>query len=496
MKRMKELLTLFVALVMALALALPTFAVQQGELTGGRITIKNALPGKTYTIYQILYLESYNAKSGAYAYKANSAWESWLKDADGGAQYVSIDSQGYVTWRENADPAAFAKAALSYAKTPGNQIGYDDQKEAPAAKEGEQYSTVTFENLRLGYYLVDTTAGSLCSLDTTNPSVEMKEKNEIPSVDKEVQEGSDGPWGKQNTAQIGDTVNFRTTITIKRGAQNYVLHDEMSEGLTLVDSSIKVLDSKGQPLDKGYYTVSISTSTSPLSDGCDFHITFTQDYLDTIASDTTVTVTYSAVLNGNAEISTDPNTNMTYLGYGDDHKTTWDETKTYTFKFDIVKTKSDHKLLGGAEFELYDAETKGNKIPLVDEGNGVYRVATKKEANVEGFESAVIEATNGRATVTGLDANTTYWLEETKAPAGYNKLDGRVMVKIENGNLITTMEGDIWASGDGGVQITNETGSELPSTGGMGTTLFYIGGGVLVVLAVALLVVKKRRGEE
>lgn len=493
MKRMKELLTLFVALVMALALALPTFAVQQGELTGGSITINNALPGKTYTIYQILYLESYNADSGAYAYKANSAWESWLRNQDGGAQYVSIDSQGYVTWQEGADPAAFAKAALSYAKTHASTITNDGQREAPAAAEGQLYSTVIFEDLKLGYYLVDTTAGSLCSLDTTNPRVEMYEKNKIPSVEKQVQEDSDGRWGEQNTAQIGDTVNFRTTITIKPGAQNYVLHDKMSEGLTLDDSSIKVWKSENEPLDAKNYTV--STSTSDLKDGCDFHITFTPDYLDTITSDTKVTVTYSAVLNDDAEISTDPNTNMTKLDYGDGYETTWDETKTYTFKFDIVKTDSKYNLLDGAEFELYDAQTGGNKIPLVYE-NGVYRVATTQESSKEGFKSAVIKTTNGRATVTGLDANTTYWLEETKAPAGYNKLDGRVEVEIKNANLTTTMEGNTWAEGNGGVQITNNTGSELPSTGGMGTTLFYIGGGVLVVLAVALLVVKKRRGEE
>lgn len=491
MKRMKELLTLFVALVMALALALPTFAVQEGELTGGSITINNALPGKTYTIYQILYLESYNAESRAYAYKANSAWESWLNDRDGGAKYVLIDSQGYVTWKEDADPAAFAKAALSYAKKQGSTIKYDDQKVAPAAAAGQQYSTVTFNNLKLGYYLVDTTAGSLCSLDTTDPDVVMNEKNEIPSVDKKVQEDSNGSWGEQNTAQIGDTVNFRTTITIKPGAQNYVLHDEMSEGLTLVDSSIKVWESENQLLAADNYTV----STSDLTDDCDFHITFSQNYLDTITSDTTVIVTYSAVLNDDAKISTDPNTNMTKLDYGDGYETTWDETKTYTFKFDIVKTDSKYNLLDGAEFELYDAQTGGNKIPLVYE-NGVYRVATTQESSKEGFKSAVIKTTNGRATVTGLDANTTYWLEETKAPAGYNKLDGRVEVEIKNANLTTTMEGDTWASGNGGVQITNNTGSELPSTGGMGTTLFYIGGGVLVVLAVALLVVKKRRGEE
>ena len=490
MRHLKKLASFVLALVMALAVAQPALAAQEGSLTGGTITINDALPGKTYTIYQILYLESYNAESGAYSYKANSAWESWLKSEDGGAQYVSIDGQGYVTWKADMDDAtvaAFAKAALSYAKS--HSITNDGQMEGPAAADGQQYSTVTFSNLKLGYYLVDTTAGSLCSLDTTNPSVEMYEKNDVPPVDKQVQEDSDQSWGDENTAQIGDTVNFKTTITIKPGAQNYVLHDDMSSGLSLDGSSIEVLDSNNQPLAGGNYTV----LTSALHDACDFHITFAQTYLDTITSDTTVTVTYSAVLNDDAKISTDANTNETKLEYGDDHETTWDKTKTYTFKFDIVKTDSDHKLLDGAEFELYDAQTGGNKINLVKDGD-VYRVATTQESSKEGFTSAVIQATDGRATVTGLDANTTYWLEETKAPEGYNKLNGRVAVAIKDANLTTSLTGDIWAEGDGGVQITNKTGSELPSTGGMGTTVLYVAGGVLVAGAAVAFAAKKRMG--
>ena len=138
---------------------------------------------------------------------------------------------------------------------------------------------------------------------------------------------------------------------------------------------------------------------------------------------------------------------------------------------------------------------EGKKIALVEEPDGVYRVATADEKNDKDFKSAVIEA--GRATVKGLDANTTYWLEETEAPAGYNKLSGRVEVKIEDSNLTTTMDKDdnTWGSGDGGVHITNNTGAELPSTGGMGTTIFYIIGSVLVLAAVVLLIVRKRMSD-
>ena len=162
--------------------------------------------------------------------------------------------------------------------------------------------------------------------------------------------------------------------------------------------------------------------------------------------------------------------------------------------FDIIKTDSSMKVLNGAKFELYDAQTAGNKIDLVKVSDGVYRVATATEKNAEGFTSAVIEA--GKATVKGLDANTTYWLEETEAPAGYNKLAGRVEVKIENSNLTTNMTGDTWATDNGGVQITNKTGTELPSTGGMGTTLFYTLGSILVLGAGILLVTKKRMSEK
>ena len=108
MKTLKRLSSMLLAVFMVMAMAIPAFATQEGTLTGGSITINDAVPGQTYNAYQILYLESYNASQKAYAYKANSAWETWLRTQ---TSYVSFDSQGYVTWVENADAAEFAKLA-------------------------------------------------------------------------------------------------------------------------------------------------------------------------------------------------------------------------------------------------------------------------------------------------------------------------------------------------------------------------------------------------
>ena len=480
MKYVRKSLALLLALILVLALGGTAFA--EGET--GSITINDAVVGQTYTIYQILDLESYNASANAYSYKATTAWSNFINSSDIKGTYVSVDGQGYVTWVDGADVAAFAKAAQKYAKD--NSIGNQGSVTATT-------TTVSFNGLKLGYYLVDTTLGTLCSLDTTNPSVVMQEKNEVPVPDKTVKEDSTNTWGDSNTAQIGDTVEFKTVIHAKKGAQNYKLHDQMEAGLTLNKDSITVKVGDTALTKDTDYTVAFDIACKDKNGAdatCDFEITFKQTYLDSITADTDIVVTYTAVLNENAEIADATNDNDTVLDYGDDSRSEWDETTTKTFMFDIVKTDSNLKVLTGAKFELYDAQTAGNKIALVKESDGVYRVATATEKSTEGFTSAVIEA--GKATVKGLDADTTYWLEETEAPAGYNKLAGRVEVKIENSNLTTTMTGDTWAEGNGGVQITNKTGTELPSTGGMGTTLFYVLGSVLVLGAVVLLVTRKR----
>ena len=492
MKHVKKLLGLLLALTLSLTLCLPAFAAQGTNDNSGSITINDAVEGHTYSIYQVMVLESYDTGKKAYAYKAHSDWAGWLKTQ---TQYVSIDAQGYVTWVQDADPAAFAKAALAHAEDAS--ISPTATKTAPKAAEGQDYVTVEFTGLNLGYYLVDTTLGTLCSLDTTAPSVEMFEKNEPPHVDKQVQEDSKvnsaNSWGDKNTAEIGDTVYYKTTITAKEGAEKFILHDEMSEGLTLNPGSITVAEpaglKKGQDANSGDYHV----VTTGLTDGCTFEVHFHQSYLDTITAETNIVVTYNAVLNEKAVVSTGDNPNVTKLEYGnatnpEDKFTPPDETKTYTFKVDVVKTDNEKKVLDGAQFKLYDAETGGNEIALVEESAGHYRLAKDDET---GTGVGYITTVNGQLEIKGFDANTNYYLEETKAPDGYHKLGKRVKIAVKDANLEATVENGVYK--DGGVWVENIPGKELPSTGGMGTALFYIGGGVLVVGAAALFVLKKRK---
>ena len=469
---MKKFVSVLLALAMTLALSVSALAANGYNDNSGTITIDNAVVGKTYTIYEILKLESYNndATPKAYSYKATDTWVDFINGNDIKDVYVKVDGQGYVTWVDGASVADFAAKAKIYA----------EKLDANQGKKTADSSKVEFTGLNLGYYLVVSDLGALCSLDTTEPNVIIKEKNGEPTIDKKVQEGAN--WGETNDANIGDTVNFETTINVIDGQpKNYVLHDKMSDGLTLDATSVKVYRN-GTVLTTGY------TLVTDAEDKCTFEIHFADG---TLVANDVVKVTYSALLNEKAVIAGAGNPNETRLTYGDNAHTEWDKTTTYTYKFDLVKTKADNTLLTGAEFKLYDAKTGGNEIALVKEADGTYRVATGAEKNAEGFQSATIEA--GSVTIKGLDSGT-YYLEETKAPAGYNVLPERVEVKIEGANLNATMDGSTWTAG--GVHVINSTGTELPSTGGMGTTIFYVLGGVLMAGAFVLLVVRKRMRTE
>lgn len=436
MKHTKKLVSLLLTLVMALSMSITAFAAESSATKQGKITINNAIPGEKYTIYRIFDLES--ASETAYSYTVNTDWTDFFEEGAEGLNHVDIKN-GYVYTKSGFNAAEFAKKALKYA-TENSITSVADKQAATEATGSSTTSTVVFDNLDLGYYLVDSSLGVLCSLDTTNPEVEMQEKNAAPTVDKKVKEESntENPWGDSNTAQIGDTVEFKTTISAKRGAQNYVLHDKMEAGLTLIADSIKI---EGLTKDKDYTVI---TDAASINDDCTFEIKFTQTYLDDITTDTDIVVTYSAILNEKAKIDSGVNENKTKLDYGDSSSTEWDTTKTKTFQFDLVKTDSSNKVLNGAKFKLYDAETDGNEIALVKEKEGSYRVATtaEKEKVDPKFEAAVIEA--GKVTVKGLDANTTYWLEEIEAPAGYNKLAERQEVKMENGNLTAIVNDDTY----------------------------------------------------
>ena len=477
MKLSRKILSLVLALVMVMGLAATAFAEEGGETTtNGSITITNALGGETYNAYQILYLESYNAEKNIYAYKANSAWEEWLRTQ---TTYVSFDSQGYVTWVEGASAADFAKAAK----------GQLSDKSADGHVTPSADGSATISNLKLGYYLVDSTVGALCELNTTKPGVEIMDKNPIPTIEKKVQEDSDETWGDVNDADIGQTVKFKSTISAKPGARKYVVHDKMDSKLEFV--GVTSITAGSATLTEGAgsdYTV----VTTGLNDDCTFHIVFTETYLDSITDDTSIVINYTAKLTSDAVAGTGY-VNDTWLNYGDSQHTEHDSTTTYTWKLPIYKYHMDGETktaLPGAEFILYKGSEENRVYAQVTEGKLTGWTTTKTDA------TTLVSDNNGMIEVEGLDADT-YYLEETKAPGGYNKLAGPVTVVISHTvsgegaqNMTHTLKQDTIDVGR--VEIENKSGTELPETGGIGTTIFYVLGSILVIGAVVLLITKKR----
>ena len=458
-KTFKKLFAALLAAALVLTMAVPAFAATNA--TKGSITIDNAVSGETYTIYRMFTLDSYNAESNTYSYTVESAWENFFKTG-AGKDYITL-TNGHPTWTEGADAAAFAKAALAWAKT--NNIDHTDQTSATS-------TNVTFSNLDLGYYLVDSSLGALCGLNTTNPNATIKEKNEKPEIKKEVQT-STGDWRSENNAKIGDTVEYKVEIKVADGAQKYTVTDTMSKGLTFNSGSLKVTAND---------VVTTDYTLTPTTNG--FTLVLPETYVSTLTKGTTIIVTYNATLNKDAVIDGDGNTNEVKLGYGNQQNTVPSKVTTKSYQFDLVKVDgTTNKLLDGAEFELADGETK---LSFVKDANGNYRVAAAGEDGT----TTTITVKNGKVNIYGL-AGKTYTLTETKAPDGYNKLVTPETVDLTSGSKThATIEGETYT--DGGVVVKNNAGTVLPSTGGMGTTLFYVIGGGLMVAAVVLLVTKKR----
>lgn len=458
-KTFKKLFAALLAAALVLAMAVPAFAVTNA--TKGSIKIDHTVSGETYTIYRMFKLDSYNAESNTYSYTVEPAWETFFSTG-AGSSYIDLDSNGHPTWKTGADAAAFAKAALTWAA----------DKKISGTKETATGDTVTFSDLGLGYYLVDSSLGALCGLNTTNPNATIKEKNEKPEIKKEVQT-STGDWSSENNAKIGDTVEYKVEIKVADGAQKYTVTDTMSKGLTFNNSSLKVTANDAVTTD---YTLTSTTNG--------FTLVLPETYVSTLTKGTTIIVTYNATLNKDAVIDGDGNANEVKLSYGNHQNTVPSKVTTKSYQFDLVKVDgTTNKLLDGAEFELADGETK---LSFVKDTAGNYRVAAAGEDGA----TTTITVKNGKVNIYGL-AGKTYTLTETKAPGGYNKLVTPETVNLTEGSKAhATFGADVYK--DGGVVVKNNAGTVLPSTGGMGTTLFYVIGGGLMVAAVVLLVTKKR----
>jgi len=379
MKHMKRYLAVILAVMMVLSMGMTASAANET----GSITINGVSVEATYEIYKLLDLESYDTEieGGAYSYKVNNAWSGFFGTADA-LNYVTINEGGYVTWKAATDDetvAGFAKKALAYAKENNIEPVKSSKKAGEFSVTG---TTGKFENLDLGYYLIDSTMGALCGLTTTNPNASINAKNGIPTIDKQVLEDGTNQWGSTNTADIGQTVEFRVTINVHAGAENYILHDEMSEGLTFkkvtkIEHVIPGTETHEMTSDK--YSVVQETK-----DDCTFEVHFTKELCDTLETNDKIIVYYEAMLNRDAIVAEDGNPNEAWIEYGEENTSTHDTTKTKTFGIDIVKTDSQNTLLDGAKFKIYDAATGGNEVAVVLMDDGVtYRRARADETGDE-----------------------------------------------------------------------------------------------------------------
>lgn len=381
---------------------------------------------------------------------------------------MTVDDNGYVTTKYTETNAQeLAQALIKQAKI----IKYNPQSITPD-KDG----TIEFTGLALGYYVVDTTVGTLCGLNTANPEVTIEDKNKKPTVEKKIVEGDQ--LADKNSANIGDAVNFKTTITAQAGAKKYVLHDTMSGSLTFNDDVVVTYN--GNVLnDSDDYTV-----TKPGADGCTFDVTFKDSFLNTLTANAKIYVTYSARVNDNAVVK-DPMTNKTHLTYGDNNtETNKPETITKTFGITVFKYTGDNKALEGAEFKLStDPSCKDTTKDLKFKNlEGKYRYNTSGD-------TTLISSDKGYIYIEGLKEGT-YYLKETKAPDGYNLLKTPVKIRIDSEGKIYVDESTTANTGD--VKVANKSGTVLPSTGGAGTTMIYLVGAVLVLGSGVVLVTKRR----
>lgn len=461
MKLIKKIAAMLFAFAMVFSM---TGVVKADETTDGSITINNAIEGQTYTIYKILDLESYDGNN--YSYKAESGWNAFITGA--GKSYLKTNENGYVEFvGTEADMPAFAKSALQFAK--------DNGLAKVASKTADATNTVTFGTLSLGYYLIDSSTGALCSLDTTRPTATVQEKNSVPTVDKTILDSNN--TAKKNSANIGDKVLFKTTIDVEKGAENYVLHDKMDAGLTF-DSIYSVQAQQPSPV----IGTDCILQTENLGDDCTFHLVFTQKYLNNLTDSHEIDVAYGATVNENAKIN-QANTNQTWLTYGDNKKSNVDETQTFSFGIPVFKYTGLTKTgLADAQFKLYNDEACKDEVKLTKADDHTYRVDPKGNATM-------VSPIDGKFNVNGLKAGT-YYLKEMAAPKGYNKLANPITVTIDKDGKITV--GDKTKTEVTEVGVENKSGTLLPSTGGMGTTLIYLAGIVLVVLSGYVLISKRR----
>lgn len=473
MKTAKKLASLLLVMAMVFAMATTAFAAEEK----GTITVDNPVADQTYTAYKIFDVTYNSAKTNySYTIETTSEWYSTVK------AYAETTGNGLTLTGVAGDNTTFVVSTTDAFSAPAFANAL---KAAVSGKTGTTLTadgtTVKAANLDLGYYFVTSSTGALCNLTTTDPTVTIHDKNDIPFDKVDNKESVD--VGEIVTYTITGKVPDYTGFT----TYTYLITDTMSEGLTF-QKNVKVT--------VGGTDVTSACTITYDKDGNANKFTVSIPVLDkqyNIGDE--IKVTYTAVVNEKAVAKIENNAaTLTYSNDPTDTSktTTTPEDKETVYSAKVVINKyvkgSNTEKLAGAEFLLYK-EVKTDGSDTTTKYYYKWNETDKKVEWTTDKAQATVKITNdeGAASFDGLKDGT-YYLEEVEAPAGYNLLKGPVPVTVNGANATTADLSSLTVTGN----VENSSGAELPETGGMGTTIFYVLGSVLILAAVVLLVTRKR----
>ena len=466
MKTTRRILALITVLALVLAMGTTAFA--------ATITVDAVKKGEEYSVYKVLDYTAASTDEDA----ANEAFSYFLSKADyeakitiGGVEKTRgewLISVGF-QFAASADGSQYVVTNSASLTGKGAELAEKITAIVPALIHVDTATAtddedVSFTGLATGYYFVTSSMGSLCSLQTYDDEALVVEKNTVPTVDKTQSASANGTYAETALdVAIGDVVYYKAVVTDGAGTnEDIVLTDTMTDGLTLNAASITIKNGE-TPVAADNYTLTTTDHG--------FVLTLKASYVATLAENAVVTITYNATVNSAAVIdNASANGNFIKIEYS---KQSMTDNTIYVITYDFLLKKTDGtKALAGAEFNLYTAETGGTPITFTKDTTGYYVSATG---------NAKIEAGDGTGVnIRGLEPGT-YYLEDTVAPDGYNKLAARQPVVITAGATAAVE-----------VEVENQAGTVLPSTGGMGTTIFYVLGGLMVLGALVVLVTNKR----
>lgn len=503
MKRIKKLAAAMLTAIMMMTMTVTAFAAETTHTLTVNANGGQDLNGQTINLYKLFDVtESGTTESKNYAYTVNTQYKAALANVLSIPETSKDEKFAAEVTKLGADNATeVQKFANDFtAKALTDKLGATKT----SGKITESKTSYKFTGLDAGYYLVYVTGGkeiqsSLVTVDETTKEVNLK--TEAPSITK---------TADKTTVEIGQVVTYTVKGSIPDTTgydqYQYVIHDELSNGLDFVN------DKNGTTVTGNAVNVKVA-----FTDGTDASTAPTTATLDTennrqMSLDLSTwvranqankgkefTVTYYAKVNANAVVT---EKNKAQLEYGnnptDKTTTTPSEVKTPTYPLDILKKKAKtEEKLAGAKFSLYktkDDADKGQNAITVSGSNGNYVVdPTSPTTEFESVKS--IEGKGYNLRVNGL-AEGTYYLVETKAPDGFNKLTAPVVIKITKSSDADvnnwTISKDNANEEDKIIDIENSTGSLLPSTGGAGVIVFA-GVAILLVFGVAVSFIRDKR---